>query len=217
MADKSASEPAAAFPRRAANARRTHQALVTAAAELFIERGFAATTVQAIAERAGVARPTVFTSAPGGKAQLLKEARDQALAGDEEPIPVPQRAWFRHVMSQTDPQLLIRLQSGNYRRIHERAAALEHVLATAAEGDLGLAELHETAQRQRHAGAAMVIARLAELEALHPRLTPPEATDTLYALTAPDLFLLLAREREWTASRYEAWLVDQLHRSLLTQ
>ena len=66
------------YPLRADRARRTHQALVTAARELFAEAGYAATTIEMLAARAGTGRATVFTSVPGGKTQLLKEARDQA-------------------------------------------------------------------------------------------------------------------------------------------
>jgi AcrR family transcriptional regulator len=104
------------YPLRADRARRTHQALVTAAMELFAETGYAATTIDALAQRAGVSRATVFTSAPGGKPQLLKEARDQAIAGDDEPVPIPQRPWFLDAMAQTDPRELLRRQAANYRR-----------------------------------------------------------------------------------------------------
>src|ERR1043166_179847 len=113
------------YPRRADRARRTHQALVTAAAEMFARTGYAATTIEALAQRAGVARATVFTSAPGGKPQLLKEASDHASAGDDGPVPIPQRSWFTDAMAQADPRELLRRQAANYRRILGRAARLE--------------------------------------------------------------------------------------------
>jgi AcrR family transcriptional regulator len=201
------------FPRRAENARRTHQALVTAAADLFARAGYQATTIQAIADRAAVARPTVFTSVPGGKPQLLKEARDQALAGDDEPVPVPQRSWFRDAMSQSDPRELLRLQAGNYRLIHQRAARLERALATAAESDAALAELDQQARRQRHHGATLVAERLDHLGVLSATIT--DAADILYAITAPDLYLLLTEDRAWTPDAYQHWLTSQLQHALL--
>ena len=85
---------------------------MTAAAELFVERGYAAATIAAIAGRAGVARPTVFPSVPGGKPELLKLARDLAIAGDDEPVPVPERGWFRSAMAQDDPAELLARQAG---------------------------------------------------------------------------------------------------------
>jgi TetR/AcrR family transcriptional regulator, regulator of autoinduction and epiphytic fitness len=200
------------YPRRADRARRTHQALVTAAAELFAEAGYAATTIEALARQAGVARATVFTSAPGGKPQLLKEARDQAIAGDDEPVPIPQRSWFTDAMAQADPRELLRRQAANYRRILDRAARLERALATAAATDPALAGLYAEARQQRHFGAGLVAGRLAELDAL---ADPETAADTIYALCGPDVYLLLVEDRGWTPDRYQDWLAAQLIRGLL--
>jgi hypothetical protein len=77
-------------------ARRTRQAVVAAAAELFISRGYASTTLADVAGAAGVARPTVFAAA-GSKAALLKLVLDQALSGDDEPVAVADRPWFAPV------------------------------------------------------------------------------------------------------------------------
>jgi AcrR family transcriptional regulator len=200
------------YPLRADRARRTHQALVTAAAELFAAAGYAATTIDAIAQRAGVGRATVFTSVPGGKPQLLKEARDQAIAGDDEPVPIPQRSWFIDAMAQADPRELLRRQAANYRRIADRAARLERALATGAATDPALADLYAEARRQRHFGTTFVAARLGELGAL---ADPESAPDTIYALAAPDVYLLLVDDRGWTPDRYETWLATQLIRGLL--
>jgi AcrR family transcriptional regulator len=212
--DNPSDEPAR-FPRRAEAARHTRDTLIRAAAELFAEHGYSATTVQAIATHAGVARPTVFTSVPGGKPQLLKEARDRALAGDDEPIPVPQRPWFRHAMSQTDPSELLRLQAGNYRRILDRAARLERALTIAASHDPALAELHQQAQQQRRHGALAVSTRLDELQALPSDLDAEQAADTIYALASPDIYLLLVRDRGWSPDNYEHWLAKRLQQSLI--
>jgi AcrR family transcriptional regulator len=200
------------YPLRADRARRTHQALVAAAAELFASAGYAATTIDAIAQRAGVGRATVFTSVPGGKPQLLKEARDQAIAGDDEPVPIPQRSWFIDAMAQTDPRELLRRQAANYRRIADRAARLERALATGAATDPALADLYAEARRQRHFGTSFVAARLGELGAL---ADPETAPDTIYALAAPDVYLILVDDRGWTPDRYETWLATQLIRVLL--
>jgi AcrR family transcriptional regulator len=200
------------YPLRAGRARRTHQALVAAAAELFASAGYAATTIDAIAQRAGVGRATVFTSVPGGKPQLLKEARDQAIAGDDELVPIPQRSWFIDAMAQTDPRELLRRQAANYRRIADRAARLERALATGAATDPALADLYAEAGRQRHFGTSFVAARLGELGAL---ADPETAPDTIYALAAPDVYLLLVDDRGWAPDRYETWLATQLIRGLL--
>jgi TetR/AcrR family transcriptional regulator, regulator of autoinduction and epiphytic fitness len=205
---------AARFPRRQAAAARTRAGLVRAASELFAERGYAATTVPAIAERAGVARATVFTSVPGGKPELLKLARDVALAGDDDPVPVPQRPWFREAMSAPRATELLRLQARNYRMIHQRAAALERCLVTAAATAPELAELLADAQRQRAMGTRLVIDRLIDMGAVPPQRRAP-AADILYALASPDVYLLLTEDRDWTAAGYEQWLYHTLTDALL--
>lgn len=206
--------PARRYPRRELAASRTRAALVRAATELFVERGYLATSVSAIAERAGVGRATVFTSVPGGKPELLKLARDLALAGDDEPVPVPQRPWFRHAMAADDPRELIRRQSHNYRTILERAAGLEHALVIGAADAPELAELEATARTQRAFGAGVVIDRLVELGAV-PADRRAAAADTLYALASPDVYLLLTRDRRWPGDRYEQWLAATLIGALL--
>ena len=87
---------------REEQARATRRAIVEAGAALFVERGFAGTTVDAIAERAGVSRKTVFTSV-GGKVAVLKDAFDWALAGDDEPVPLGDRPAVRDFLTETDP------------------------------------------------------------------------------------------------------------------
>jgi AcrR family transcriptional regulator len=209
-----ASEMSERFPRRAEKARRTRLALIAAATELFAERGYTGTTIEAIAQKAGVARPTVFTSMPGGKPQLLKEARDVAIAGDDEPVPIPQRTWYVQTLAQADPVVLVRMQSRNNRRILKRVAALEIVIRAIA-ADPGLAELAAEARRQRRFGAATITGRLHELGALRPGLTHEAAGDIYYALASPEVFLLLTRDQGWTMAAYEEWLADQLIYALL--
>jgi AcrR family transcriptional regulator len=204
------------FPRRAEAARRTRLALTRAAAELFVEHGYAATTIDAVASRARVARATVFTAVPGGKPALLKDARDISLAGDDEPVPVPQRPWFLAAMAPSDPAEVLRRQCANYRMLHGRAARLEAVLATAAASDPSLHALHAEALRQRHHGCALVIHRLRALGGLAPGLTDDHATDTLYTLSSPAVHLLLVHDRGWSPAQYQRWLHDQLEATLLT-
>jgi hypothetical protein len=148
------------------------------------------------------------------KPQLLKEARDQAIAGDDEPVPIPQRSWFTDAMAQTDPRELLRRQAANYRRILDRAARLERALVTAAATDPALADLHAEARRQRYFGSRLVAGRLGEVGAL---ADPEEAAETIYALCGHDVYLLLVDDRGWTPDRYESWLATQLIRGLLAQ
>src|SRR5215510_13295482 len=87
---------------RAAQARQTRRSIVSAAARLFVEDGFGTTTIDAVADAAGVSRKTVFT-AVGGKVALLKLALDWAVAGDDEPIPLADRPEIARLFRDRDP------------------------------------------------------------------------------------------------------------------
>jgi AcrR family transcriptional regulator len=99
-------------PLREEHARRTRAAIVAAAGELFTARGYAATSLADVAAAAGVARPTVF-AAFGSKPALLRQVLDQALAGDDEPVPVAARPWFRPVWDATTQEGVL----GAYARV----------------------------------------------------------------------------------------------------
>jgi AcrR family transcriptional regulator len=202
------------FPRREEAARVTRNRLVQAAAELFVEQGYLATSISAIAARAGVGRATVFTSVPGGKPELLKLARDIALAGDDDPVPMPERAWFRHAMAADNARELIKRQSHNYRMIQQRAAKLEQALVIGAAETPELAELERAARSERAKGASLVISRLVQLRAI-PHARAQRASDTLYALASPTVYLMLTQDRNWTGSQYERWLTATLTSALL--
>src|SRR5437763_1868305 len=63
-----------------------------------------------IAKAAGVSRQTVF-SAFGSKANLLKEAFDVRLAGDDEPLSLAERPETQDILGETDPAALLRAQA----------------------------------------------------------------------------------------------------------
>ncbi|GAA0923587.1 TetR/AcrR family transcriptional regulator [Virgisporangium aurantiacum] len=84
-------------PRREAQARATRAAIVGAAIKLFGERGYASTTMQAIAAEAGVAVESVY--AAGSKSELLRLAVDQTTVGDDEPVPLAERPEYRHILT----------------------------------------------------------------------------------------------------------------------
>jgi hypothetical protein len=101
---------------------------VAAARELFEARGYAGTTIDAVAERAGVSRRTVFLSV-GSKAALLKTAWDWAVVGDDEPVPMLERPHILAMQQVTDPGVLVRHWVGQIMEIGGRVAALAAVLA----------------------------------------------------------------------------------------
>src|SRR4029078_8316303 len=95
-------------PARAESARQTPRRIVGAARELFEARGYAGTTIDAVAEAAGVSRRTVFLSV-GSQEELLKTAWAWAVVGDDEPVPIADRPDVLAMQQVTDPGVLVRL------------------------------------------------------------------------------------------------------------
>ena len=194
---------------REAQAHETRRGIVAAAARLFVEDGFGPTTVDAVAQAAGVSRKTVFT-AVGGKAELLGLAIDWAIAGDDEPVAVVDRPSVRELLHSSDPVALLHKWAHVLVDIDARVAPLAHALDTAADADDAAAALRDTLHRQRLDGAELVVARLADIAALRDDLSRREAVDLAWLASDPALYDGLVRRRGWTAKRFEKWLAEYL-------
>jgi AcrR family transcriptional regulator len=195
--------------RRQVQAAQTRADILGAAQALFLRQGFAATSVDAIAQEANVARATVFATL-GSKVEILKILRDRALAGDDEPIPVVERPWFREVIDEPDQRQTLHLHARNVTMINQRAAGLEAALAAGADADPQLRDLYADSLRQRSFGAGVVAELLSKKAPLRAGVDIDTAADLLFALAGPDLYRLLVVLRGWTAERYQAWLTDTL-------
>jgi AcrR family transcriptional regulator len=197
-------------PRREQGARQTRRAILDAARHLFIARGYVATTIDDIAEAAEVSRPTVFSV--GTKAELLKLVRDLVIAGDDEPVAVPDREPYARTRAAPDPTSTLRIHAGNVRTINARYVDIDLVLQEAADADPALRELWDASERQRLAAAAIVVDDIAAKGALG--VERDDAIDILWLLMAPD-HLRRLRSRGWTDDTYERWLADTMVSQLL--
>jgi AcrR family transcriptional regulator len=169
---------------REEHARVTRRLIVDAGAELFVERGYVPTTVDAVAERAGVSRRTVFTSV-GGKAAVLKLAFDRTLAGDDEPIAIADRPEARQLMQDEDAGAVLAAWMRMNATIAARVASLHRVLIVASDADDDTVALLATVDEQRAQGAREVVGRIAELGRLRPGLDPAEAAAVAHVLIDP--------------------------------
>jgi len=194
---------------REAQARATRRAIVDAAARLFIQRGYGATTVDAIAEAAGVSRKTVFTSV-GGKTEALKLAIDWANVGDDEPVPMLERPHVKAMQNEPDARLILISQARYVRQAAARAAPLHAVVQAAAGLDADIRALAEDVRAQRIRGMRAMARVLADRGALKPGLTPSEAADVLWLLIDPGVYYRLVIEQHWDPDRYQDWLADAL-------
>jgi AcrR family transcriptional regulator len=200
---------------RAAQAADTRRLIVSAAARLFVEDGYGATTIDAVAEAAGVSRKTVFT-AVGGKVDLLKTALDWAVAGDDMPVAVADRPAVRELFALDDPVALLTAWVRVMVAIDVRVAGLFLALEVAADGDDAASGLLEESRLQRLVGARAVVKRLAALDALTDAVTRADAADVAWLATDPVLFDRFVRIRGWSVGKFESWLTRTLTGQLLT-
>ena len=195
-------------------ARQTRRRVVDAAAELFVDRGYTGTTIDAVAERASVSRRTVFTSV-GSKVELLKTAWDWAITGDDLPIRMRERPSVELMRAERDPDTLVDLWVSHVLTVASRAAPLAMVLTTAADVDEEAAALRRQIDDERHTGAANFVSRLDAIGGLRPYVTVAEGTDMAWILMDPLWSLRLRRERDWSEDQIRAWLRRLTRASLL--
>lgn len=186
-------------PRRLQQAEATRQAIVQAARTLFAQHGYQATTIQVIAQQAGVAVPTLYATF-GSKAAILSALVKSA--GADESI----RAMARAVFAEPDPRRQLHLAARVMRSIHEYDADIEDLLWQAGGGDPDLAAVWRQSHQQQLTRQGELMGMIAQNGALKPGLTTEMATDILWFLGSPESYRLLVRERGWTPQHYEDWL-----------
>ncbi|MYZ35630.1 MULTISPECIES: TetR/AcrR family transcriptional regulator [unclassified Streptomyces] len=196
---------------RQAAAARNRAAILDACRESLLRDGYRATSVQAVARRAGVSVPTVY-KVFGSKQELVKAVYDTTLAQDDEPVPMHARPELRAVLAETDPAEKLAGYARFVAGVHERLATLTAALSAA---DPELAELAAVTDRERRTGTGAFVDHLATAGMLRPGLDPVRAADSCWLLTSPQVHERLTRERGWTAPEYRQWLAQMLAATLL--
>jgi AcrR family transcriptional regulator len=194
-------------PRRRAGAAATRQRILAAARELFLARGYAATTMAAIAAAAGVSVETIYLAA-GPKAALVRELVEQALSGADRPVPPPERAGVREIEAEPDPRRKVVLFARLVRALQERVAPIWTVAEAAAPGDAALAALIAELYARHVGSMRRFVDHLAAAGHLRAGLAPDLATDLLWAMNSPAFYRLLAVERRWSGDTLERFLAD---------
>jgi len=186
-------------------ARETRRRIVQAGSELFAEHGYGQTTIDAIAQRAGVGRKTVFTSV-GGKAAVLKLAFDWALAGDDEPVAIADRPAVRRMMQEKDPAVVLADWMAMNAAIAGRLAVIHHVLVVAADADPEAAALLATVEGHRTRGARAFVMRLKKVGGLQPALDVGRATAIVEVLMDPMPYRRLVTLHGWSHAEYTDYI-----------
>jgi AcrR family transcriptional regulator len=193
----------------------TRLAIAAAAGRLFAERGYAATSIEEIADAAGVGRATVFTSV-GGKPELLKEAYRLAVRGPADAnTPLGQQARSRRISAEPDAHKLLAGYAGVMVEVGRRLAPLYEAVRAAAHANPEAREFWNLITEERRAAATGIVRRLAERDALLDGLDRQSASDILWVLNDPGLYQLLVTQRRWTQRRFRTWLTGSMQAQLL--
>jgi AcrR family transcriptional regulator len=194
-------------PRRQEQAAATRRAILDAAQRRFERDGYAVTTMDAIAADAGVALKTVYVAFES-KSRLLRALWDLLLKGDEDVAAVDQRAWYREVVDEPDPERILRLNARNSRVVKLRIAGVLGVIRNAAVVDADSAALWDLIQSDFYANQRAVVDAVRRRKGLRKGLTVDRAADTLWTLNHPDVWALLVGARGWAPEQFERWLAD---------
>jgi AcrR family transcriptional regulator len=197
-----------------ARTRLARAAVVEAARSLFLERGYGATTIEAISSRSDVPPATVYRLF-SSKRGILKALLDVSIAGDDEAVPVAERPAIRSLLADPDPRRALAGFVAVAAQINDRTAAIYRILVSAAASDPDAATLLDELTRQRQQGQGRIARSLARAGALRPGLRERDAGDIIHALLSPEVYGLLVVDRGWSPERYEAWLTDTLVDQLL--
>jgi AcrR family transcriptional regulator len=198
---------------RAEQARETRRRIRDAADALFLDRGYVGTSMDDVATAAGVSRQTVF-SAFGSKANLLKEAFDVRLAGDDEPLAIAERPEAQRILEESDPVALLRAQADFFVITMLRVLPLWPAMEAGAATDPACADVLAFFDRGRLEGPGEIVDVLAQRGQLRKGLSRKKAKEAMYLLTNPNVAHDALR-RGWKVRELQRWLGDCLAAVLL--
>ncbi|WP_300008956.1 TetR/AcrR family transcriptional regulator [Pseudonocardia sp.] len=201
-------------PRRAEQTAATRRAVLDAARELFTTRGYAATTVAQLAERAGVAVDTVYALV-GRKPVVLRELVETAISGTDQAVPAEERDYVRALRAAPSAGEKIDLYAAALAGMGPRTAPVFLALRDAAARDPACAALHAEITERRAANMGLFAQDLRTTGELRADLSDTDVADIVWSMNAADFYALLVHQRGWTPERYGAFLADAWKRVLL--
>jgi AcrR family transcriptional regulator len=200
---------------RQARTSATRRGVIDTARELFVARGYAATTIGAISDLSQTPQATVYRLF-GSKVGILTAVLDTAAVGDDRAIAMGERPDVRNLLAHDDPGQQLAGFARLAREVMSRLAPIQAILLSAAGSDPEAAALLAEHIRQRQVGQARIARALARAGALRPGITERNAADIIHALMSPEVYRLLTTDRRWSGDQYQTWLADTLTQQLLS-
>ncbi|GAA0573186.1 TetR/AcrR family transcriptional regulator [Kribbella sandramycini] len=186
---------------RREQARRRRRDVVIAARELFESDGFQATTIAAVARRAGVSAESIYKGF-GTKAALAKAVFDFVIAGDDEPVAMIDRPETRAVQAEPDVRRKLRLYAAGVAERAARSARVQIMIRDGRHGDETLRATWQTLLDERLTGMTMFARHLLETGQLRAEITEAEIADVLWTYISVEIYELLVLLRDWSPERY---------------
>lgn len=201
-------------PRRLERAAATRRSILAAARQLFVENGYTATTVTQIAHEAGVSLDTVYATV-GRKPALLRELVETAISGTEHAVPADQRDYVVRMRAAGSAQDTITIYAHAITAIQQRLAPVFLALRDAASTDPDCAALWTEIAERRAANMRRLAADLRAKGGLRSDLSDDQVADIIWSMNSSEYWVLLVRERSWSADQFAEWLADAWNRLLL--
>lgn len=201
--------------KRAERSRRTREKIISAARDLFVAQGYGATSLQEVADRAGVAVQTVYFVFRNKRA-LFKDVVDTSIAGDTEPVATMDREWFRAACAAPTAAEQLRAHVRGTREILDRVAPIMPLIAAAAATDPQIAEQWPDGPDPRYTVQHAAAQALVGKPGARPNVSVAMAADLLFALLSPQMYLLFVQDRGWSPDRWEEWAYATLAAQLCT-
>jgi AcrR family transcriptional regulator len=193
-------------------AARTRTRILDAASDLFLERGYARTTVKDIADRAGVARDTVH-AVFGSKARVLTALIDLRLVPDGSVASARERPEAFAIRDEVDQRKQIELFASFIAGISTQLRPVFEILRTASAVEPEMANVFAEMDRYRMMNMQTYAKWIAARGPL--RVSTRRAGEIIWTLASPDVGRMLCDELGWTQTQHARWLSDTLLRTLL--
>ena len=202
-------------PRRAEQAVATRRAVLDAARELFVSKGYLATTVADVARQARVAVDTVYATV-GRKPALLRVVVETAISGTDQAVPAERRDYVARVRAAGTARDKIEAYVAGLVEIQPRLAPVYLALRDAAATDPDSATLWSEISERRATNMRRFAADLRATGELRADLSDDEVADLVWSMNGPEYWTLLVVDRGWEPRRFAAVLVDAWTRLLMT-
>lgn len=206
MPDPVKHQPVPPTTRRKDRARQTRSRIVEAGHSLFLQRGYAGTTLDAIAAEASVAVQTVYFHF-GNKRTVLKEVMDRLAVNDDQPVPLLERPWVARMRGAPSGRAVLEIWMAESRGIFARVAPMLRIVRDAAASDPEMAEQWQANQQQTARAHRFLAHLLDDRGELAAGLSVDAAADSLFALISLETYVLLTGQG-WDDLRWTAWVTD---------